>query len=118
MRNLSYLFIFSLFIANQTTIDFQPDLNISGQKIVDEKSRDSEYDFPFQNFLLAVEENQEIIVDVEILSKRIVSNSSDILDSFNLSEYSKRTALSSDNDLLTYYILNFLSNNMNYIFEK
>ena len=106
MRNLSYLFIFSLFIANQTTIDFQPDLSISGQKIVDEKSRDSEYDFPFQNFLLAVEENQEIIIDVEILSKRIVNNSSDILDSFNLSEYSKHTALSSDNDLLTYYISN------------
>ena len=106
MRNLSYLFIFSLFIANQTTIDFQPDLSISGQKIVDEKSRDSEYDFPFQNFLLAVEENQEIIIDVEILSKRIVNNSSDILDSFNLSEYSKRTTLSSDNDLLTYYISN------------
>ena len=73
MKNLSVSFFLSLFIANQTTIDFQPDLNIINQKIVDEKSRDSEYDFPFQSFLLAVEENQEIVIDVEILSKRIIS---------------------------------------------
>ena len=83
MKNLSLLFFLSLFIANQTNISFQPDLNIVGQKIVDEKTKDSEYDFPFQSFLLAVEENQEIIIDVAILSKRIVSNNSNTLNFLN-----------------------------------
>ena len=91
MKNAIILFFLSLIISAEINLRFQPDLNISNKRIIDEKTKDSQYDVPFQTFLLALNENQEINLEVEIASKRII-NEGEILDSFNLDNYTKYTA--------------------------
>ena len=66
MKNIIILFSLSLIIPTEINLRFQPELNISNKKIIDERTKDSQYDAPFQSFLLALDENQEIDLDVEI----------------------------------------------------
>ena len=99
------LIFFSFMIS--ATVNLNPKLEFIDEKVIDVNLNDPELLFPLQNFLIELPADQDVRLDVEVLSKKVIENkrplSSDDLNS-TLMGYNRYDIFTSNNEKITYFV--------------
>ena len=103
MKIFIVMIISSLMLCNEIVINIVPELDILDKKVIDSSIKDGQYDYALQTFLIAVDENQEIDIDFNVSSNRVIRNV-DRIDPIFLDAYTKHVSHSDNGDQLSYYI--------------
>ena len=100
----SILVFCSLILCSQVSVELSPDLDIVNNQVIDKNMKDSDYPLSLQTFLLAINENQEINLNIDVISKRSSFRTENFSSAASLNQHTKYSVKSNNQDIINYYV--------------
>ena len=100
----SILVFGSLILCNQISVELNPDLDIVNNQVIDKNMKDSDYPLSLQTFLLAINENQEINLNIDVISKRSSFRAESLSSAASFNQHTKYSVKSNNQDIINYYV--------------
>ena len=104
MKKIGILIFLGLLFSSELIVDFNSELEVIENQVIDKSIKDSEYSLPFKTFLINLNEQEDVDININILSKRTLDHSQIIPNSISLDKYSRFLTESDNNDIIHYYI--------------